>query len=193
LIRAQTSSIVGALMGCMLSICLPSCTNTQPANIVSLKQIRPDRACGPRCLLALMKITGAARPDCDIKCIYKLIGKEPFTVTSLKDLKDAAQELGFSAIGYKLTVSDLEKMSGYAILPVGNATGIANDPLHFILVKQVAKDYVIIINPQTLKAQAITVSELQESWNGYALVISADKGRKKAGENKPKDSGACCD
>jgi len=56
-----------------------------------------------------MKITGASSSDCNIKRIYKLIGKQPFTVTNLKDLKDAAQELGLSATGYKLTVSELKK------------------------------------------------------------------------------------
>jgi ABC-type bacteriocin/lantibiotic exporter with double-glycine peptidase domain len=123
-----------------------------------------------------MQITGAGRPDCDIKCIYELIGKEPFGETTLKDLKDAAQKLGFSANGYKLTLTDLEKITGYAILPVGGAAGTADDPQHFILVKQVVKDDVTIINTRTLKAQTIAVSELQESWKGYALVISAGEG-----------------
>jgi ABC-type bacteriocin/lantibiotic exporter with double-glycine peptidase domain len=170
----RTSSRAIALMALMLLICFASCTNTQSANIVSLKQIRPDRSCGPRCLTALMQITGAGRPDCDIKCIYELIGKEPFgdTTLTLKDLKDAAQKLGFSANGYKLTVDDLKKITGYAILPVGNAAGTADDPQHFILVKQVVKNDVTIINTRTLKAQTIAVSDLQNAWKGYALVIS---------------------
>ena len=123
-----------------------------------------------------MRITGVGKPPCDVECIYRLIGKTPFSVTTLKDLKDAAQELGFSANGYKLSVSDLEKMTDYGILPVGSAAGTANDPLHFILVKQVAKGHLTIINTRTLKAQTIEVSKFQESWQGYALVISAGRG-----------------
>ncbi len=167
----------------MLFMCFVSCTRTQSANIISFKQIKPDKACGPRCLSALMQITGAGKPDCDIKCIYKLIGKEPFGVMSLKDVKDAAQKLGFSANGYKLTVSELREINGYAILPVGTAAGTLEDPLHFILVKEVAKDYVTIINARMLKAQTIAVSELQQSWKGHALVISAGKGMEPLGKD----------
>lgn len=183
LMPSQISNRTIALMACMLLVCFASCTNTQSADIISLKQIKPDKACGPRCLWAVMQITGAGEPDCDIECIYKIVGKEPFSVTNLKDLKDTAEELGFSANGYKLTLSELEKISGYAILPVGSAAGIAKDPLHFILVKEVAKDYVTTINARTLKAQTIAVSELQQSWKGYALVISAGKGMEPLGKD----------
>jgi ABC-type bacteriocin/lantibiotic exporter with double-glycine peptidase domain len=169
---SPTSGRAITLMVLMLSICFASCTNTQSANIVSLKQIGPDMSCGPECLVAFMRLTGEGNPECAIKCIYELIGKEPFSDTTLKDLKDAAQKLGFSANGYKLTVTDLEKITGYAILPVGNAAGTADDPQHFILVKQVVKDDVTIINTRTLKAQTIAVSDLQNAWKGYALVIS---------------------
>jgi ABC-type bacteriocin/lantibiotic exporter with double-glycine peptidase domain len=124
-----------------------------------------------------MQITGAGDPSCDVNCIYKLIDKQPYSATSLKDLKNAALKLGFSATGYKLEIGDLEKMPDYAILPVGSASGTPQDPMHFILVKQTAKDYVTIINSQTLKPQTIRVSDLQESWKGYALVISLGKNR----------------
>jgi ABC-type bacteriocin/lantibiotic exporter with double-glycine peptidase domain len=152
-----------------------SCASSQSAKNISLEQIRFDKACGPRCLWALMQITGEGNTDCNINCIYELIGKEPLSVTSLKDIKDAAQKLGFSAIGYKLEIKDLEKMHGYAILPIGNAAGTPKDPLHFILVKQVTKDYIIIINSRTLEMQTIRNSKLIESWDGYALIVSIDK------------------
>ena len=113
-----------------------------------------------------------------IKCIYELIGKEPFSATSLKDLRDAAEELGFSAKGYKLKISDLKKMDGYAILPIGSATGAANDPLHFILVKRVTEDYVIIVSTTTLASQALPTSDLRQYWNGYILILSAGQGMK---------------
>lgn len=162
-----------ALMVLMLLICFASCENNQSANIVSLKQSRPDMSCGPECLVTFMRLTGEGNPDCDIKCVYGLIGKEPFSDTTLKDLKDAAQKLGLSANGYKLTVDDLKKITGYAILPVGGAAGTADDPLHFVLAKLTAEKDVKIINTRTLQAQTIAVSDLQNAWKGYALVISA--------------------
>jgi ABC-type bacteriocin/lantibiotic exporter with double-glycine peptidase domain len=157
----------------MLFICLASCTK-QPQNIISLNRTERDGACGPRCLWAFMQITGAGNPNCDINCIYGLIGKKPYSATSLKDLKDAAHKLGLSATGYKLGISDLEEMNGYAILPIGVASGTSNDPLHFILVKQISNGYVTIINSRTLESQNMKISTLQESWKGYALLISAN-------------------
>lgn len=162
----------------ILLICFASLSYGESEKIVSLKRIEPDRACGPRCLWALIRTTGAGKRDCGIKCIYELIGKKPFTATNMKELKEAAEKLGFSAGGYKLAVSDLEEMAGYAILPVGMGAGAAGEPLHFILVKGATKDYVTIVNTKTFKAEAVSVSDLQRSWNGFALVISAGKGDK---------------
>jgi ABC-type bacteriocin/lantibiotic exporter with double-glycine peptidase domain len=122
-----------------------------------------------------MQITGTGDPHCDINCIYELIGKKPYSATSLKDIKDAAQKSGFSATGYQLEIGDLEEIHGYAVLPVGSATGTPNDPLHFVLVKQTSKNYVTIINNRTLERQTIPVSEFQKSWKGYALVLSKNK------------------
>ena len=172
-----TFSIVGASLTFILLLCLASCAKTQSANVIPLNQIEPDYACGPRCLWAFIHITGVGDPNCDVNCIYELIGKKPYSVTSLKDLKDAAQKLGFSATGYKFENSDLEEMSGYAILPIGSASGATNDPFHFVLVKQASKNYVKIINNRTLEQQTFTVYEMQKSWKGYALVLSINGAR----------------
>lgn len=155
---------------------LSSYALAESINVISLKGIRSDRACGPRCLWALMQITKAGPSNCGIKYIYDLIGKEPFNATNLNDLKNAAAQLGFSARGYKLTVGKLAKIKGYAILPVGTASGTVEDPLHFILVKRIIKDYAIVLNTETLLSQALPISNLLKYWNGYALIISAGKG-----------------
>jgi len=164
------------IMAWILLICFMLCNHANSQNIITLKQIKPDNACGPRCLWAIMQITKAGKPDCGIKCIYELIGQEPFTATNFNDLKDAAQKLGFSAKGYKLAIKDLKKINGYIIVPIGNAAGTALDPWHFILVKQVTEDYIIIIDTKTLKSQALVISEFQQLWKGYALVIAAGHG-----------------
>jgi predicted double-glycine peptidase len=179
MLRTQILKTTCALTALVLLIYFSSYALAQSENVISLEQIRPDKACGPRCLSALMQITKVGTTDCGIKCIYEIINKEPFCATSLKDMKNAAEQLGFSAKGYKLKISDLKKIAGYAILPIGNTTGTAGDPLHFILVKRVIKDYIIVVNTKNLVSQAIQVSDLQQYWNGYALVITSGKGMKR--------------
>jgi len=157
-------------------IMLLSVTPASSQNIASLDQMRPDKACGPMCLAAIIKTTGVGQQDCGLKCIYELIGKPPFTYTSLKDLQSAAGKLGFQAQGYKLDLKELRKLKGYAILPVGLKRGTAQNPLHFILVKRVIDDYVIIINTRTLETNAIPADDFEEFWNGYALHILSYNG-----------------
>ena len=130
-----------------------------------------------------MQITGRGKPDCGLECIYAIIGKPLFSPTSLKDLKDAAERMGFSAKAYKLTLSRLAKTDGYAIIPVGNAPGTPDKPLHFVLVKRAIKDYLVVINAATLAPQAIAASDLAPYWNGYALIISAPPGSKPLPKN----------
>lgn len=160
----------------ILLMCFSPYTLAQSVNIISPQEMRPDKACGPRCLWALMQITSEEQSDCGIKCIYELTGKEPFSATSLNDLKKAANQLGFLAKGYKLTIGKLAKKKGYAILPVGRTSGTFEDPLHFVLVKRIIKDYAILVNTKTLVSQAMPVGDLCDNWNGYALVITAGEG-----------------
>jgi hypothetical protein len=148
--------------------------------IISFKSLKPDNACGPRCLYSLLKVTGQGKTNCNIKCIYEIIGKEAFSPTNLFELREAARKLGFSAEGYKVTLQDLEEIEGYAILPAGTTKGTLNAPLHFILVQKVTPEYVIIINHNSLSTNAIHHSEFmdKDNWNGYALVITAGKNMK---------------
>lgn len=131
-----------------------------------------DYCCGPRCLSALSRI--AAKTDqsyTTVDEVYRLIGKDVNTPTTLYDLKLAAHELGFRAQGYACKVDDLARMSGHAIIPVGPAEGTATDPLHFILVQGVQDREVLTIDPYTLRTRRATVAELKELWRGYALLV----------------------
>lgn len=88
--RTQILKTTCTLTALVVLIFFSSYTLAQSENVISLEQIRPDKACGPRCLWALMQITKAGTPACGIKCIYEISNKEPFSATSLKDLKNAA-------------------------------------------------------------------------------------------------------
>ena len=153
-------------------------TQAEAARIISVSKIRPDKACGPRCLYALIHVTARAHPNCDIACIYEIIGKTPLTATNMKDLKYAAQQLGFAAEGSLLTTQTLGKVSGYAILPLGRTTGSALDPFHFVLVEQVIGDHVVLIDTKNLEPLALPMSDLKRHWNGFALVITGGPGMK---------------
>ncbi|UCG50184.1 MAG: hypothetical protein JSU94_10410 [Phycisphaerales bacterium] len=183
LTTARHSRLTCILLLFALTVCCGLSTATEPIDVISPQQLKPDKACGPRSLWALMQITGRAKPDCGLECIYAIIGKPLLASTSLKDLKDAALKLGFSAKAYKLTLSRLAKTDGYAIIPVGNAPGTPDKPLHFVLVKRVTKDYLVVINAATLAPQAIAASDLGPYWNGYALIISAPPGSKPLPKN----------
>jgi len=159
---------------CILLTCLPVCAHAQSENIISLKQLRSDNACGPRCIYALMQVTRAGKPDCNVKCIYELLGKQPFSATSLSDLKFIAERLGFSATGYRMTAAELKNTSDYVILRLRGTTPHRDRP-HFVLVERTVEDYAIIVNTTTLGRTAIMLAELGKYWDGRALVISAGK------------------
>jgi hypothetical protein len=119
-----------------------------------------------------MQITKKGDPSCSIEHIYDLIGKKPFSIVTLKDLKVVAEKLGFFAVGYKLTLNRLENINAYAILPVGKQKGTDADPLHFVLLKEARVGFATIVDTQTLELENIAFSDLQKIWKGYALLLT---------------------
>jgi predicted double-glycine peptidase len=149
-----------------------------------------EKSCGPSCLLAIIRITGMGSNKYNsVEDIYDLIGKKANTPTTLYDLKIAAKKLGFNAEGYACTVDNLTNINGYAILTVGHSKGTVTDPLHMILLREIRNDTAIIIDPNTLQDNYVTISKLKKAWNGYALIVSSKKDtplfRTISNENKP--------
>jgi ABC-type bacteriocin/lantibiotic exporter with double-glycine peptidase domain len=118
-----------------------------------------------------MQLTNKGRPGCDVQCIYDIIGKKTLSVTNLKDLLFAAERLGISAQGEKLTLDDLESLPGYAILPVGNQSASPDNPQHFILVRKAENCHITIIDPKTLQSNTVPIHQIKPLWKGYALVF----------------------
>ena len=141
------------------------------------EHVEEKKDCGPKCLLALVRITKAMPQGCDIPYIYRLIGKETYAPTNLKDLQDAAVKLGFRAKGYKLSVKKLKKIKDYAILPLVSKVGTSDRLPHFILIAGLAKEHALIVDYDTLKVKPISLVKLQKSWNGMALIISSQKAK----------------
>jgi len=150
--------------------------SAEPEDSISIANLRPDNACGPRCLWALMRDSHRGMVDCDINYIYRTLNIEPMRATSMADLKRAAEIFGFIAEGRKLRIQDLPGIRGYMILPLGRTKGTPENPLHFVLVKKVTDHSAIIVNTRTLNPQSLSIAELQTQWNGYALVITPGKG-----------------
>jgi predicted double-glycine peptidase len=164
-------------LGRILLIAFMAPAMIRAQTVAHLNELKPDKACGPRALLALVRTTGVGRQDCTLKSIYEIIGKEPLTATSLKDLVYAAESLGFRAQGYRLSSDALRKKEGYAIVPLALDTTGQGGLLHFVLVKEIGQEYVTIINARTLETKAVSLGEFERVWNGYAVVIfSRDPG-----------------
>lgn len=138
--------------------------------------IKPDNACGPRCLSAIMQVTGWGQPTCGVECIYRSLGKTLNSPTNLKELRDLARTFGFSAEVYKWKVSDLRTADGYVILPVGSAEGTEANPLHFILVVGCNDNYITVADGRTLATHDVPRAFLESRWSGYALRIAPGKG-----------------
>ena len=52
--------------------------------LFSLNSINRDSACGPRCLLAILRLTDSKDVNPTIKDIYNSIGRKPLSATTLR-------------------------------------------------------------------------------------------------------------
>jgi predicted double-glycine peptidase len=128
----------------------------------------------------------------DVSKIYNIIGKQQNEPVSLQDLKIAAQKLGFVAEGYRWKMTDLTNMQGVAIVAMGKASGTQGDPFHYILVKSVEGDGVVVIDSRKYQQLIISKKAFESQWSGYVLSItSTDKNgrvQKLKSTASPKDS-----
>ena len=86
----------------LIILCMLCIANAETHNRpIESKHFRADHSCGPRCLFALIRMTGKENSKhTSVEDIYNLIGKKVNTPTTLYDLKVAATELGFTAKGF---------------------------------------------------------------------------------------------
>lgn len=166
--------LVATMLVCVATSAYPA---QDVAKVVTIAQINLDKACGPRCISALMKLTQSGKPDATLEEIYALIGKKYQTATNMLELKRVLEKFGFHARGFKLEFDDLAhvNINDYMILPVGKATGTAEVSLHFILGVGVTKTHILVADTRLLRIYAITLEELANNWNGHVLIISAGK------------------
>jgi predicted double-glycine peptidase len=139
------------------------------------KDLQPDNSCGPRCIEAILRLND--NDSIGVADIYNIIEKDPFQLTTLKDLKNAAMELGFTAEGYKATIGQLREYDGYLILPIMLPGSDRKDPYHYILAQNAAEDHIHVIDTKTLKVATWPFNELDNFWSGYVLVINGGKNR----------------
>lgn len=130
-----------------------------------------DKSCGPRCLAALVKLTGGQKLYQDIDPIYKLIGKPSGSPTSMLEIQKAARLLGFNVNCYKLSIDELKQSNNCAIVPVGITEGTSIAPLHFVLLKEIKDDTVICVDSYRLTELKLSIVEFKKVWSGYAIVL----------------------
>jgi hypothetical protein len=145
----------------------------------------PDNSCGPRCIQAILRLDGKAAIG--LEEIYNLTGRDPFQPTSLKDLKDVATKMGYTAEGFKPAIKDLSKVRGYLILPI-RLPGSPRDGLaHFVLARHVAENYITVVDTKTLQEQVVSLDKLSELWMGYVLVVKKAKGDAASTYDRPSE------
>jgi hypothetical protein len=153
----------------VLAFCLPQGSNAESAE--TPERPAATNSCGPECLHALLRMVKGSHRECSVDEIYRLIGKTPDSPTTMRDIKNAGRRLGFHVEAFKLTVADLSNANQYAILPVGTQAGTADDPLHFVLVKQIVGKDAMLIDAKTLATYRLPLDDLRSTWNGYALLF----------------------
>ena len=168
--------LLGLVLPCIVHMAFSTLVVAQDTRTAFMGR---DKACGPRCLVALLAATSGTDKDrTDVAAVYRLIGRKLNEPVSLLDLKLAAQKLGFVAEGHRWTMADLATMEGYAIVAVGNAAGTQQEPLHFFLVTGVVDDGIVTIDDKSLERLVVSKKDFELQWPGYALSItSTDKNR----------------
>jgi len=131
---------------------------------------------------------GADAPDRTVSCgavslyvVCRLLGHTPSLDgvaaslqtddgrTSFEQLRDAARRYGLHAEGWTLKAEDLLSLRCPAILHVRAAAP------HFIVAYGAIGRYVQVIDPPC-SPKLVTVKEIQEVWDGRALLVASDPG-----------------
>lgn len=115
--------------------------------------------CGPTCLSMICKYYGAAVPINHIKSNMQLSRSG----TSLQDLMESAQSLGFEAEGIRVTLANL---SGIQLPAIAHWKGN-----HYIVVYQVTKEFVYVADP-AIGIEKLTLEQFAEHWKGMLLTLT---------------------
>jgi len=150
---------------------LAGCTSNISKSALQTHENSLDSSCGPMSLSAYSKLTDKTGDHYKISDIYSVLDKEADEPISMLELKNTAQQLGFTVEGCLLDADNLGDIGGYGIIPIGQGRKGSNaDPLHFVLVR-FSKGKVCFIDYKTLEERPFEGSELKKIWKGHALLI----------------------
>lgn len=127
------------------------------------------RMCGPLSLAIICEMLGQ---QVDPETIAHLAGalddsgEVRASGTSMKELADVAHKLGFKAVGMKMSLQNLEKLSSPAIAHITK-----KGRNHFLVVEGVINDKFRLIEVDG-SIQLLSPGEFSNIWNGTVLVIS---------------------
>jgi predicted double-glycine peptidase len=128
-----------------------------------------DYSCGSAALATLLTYHyGASRSEADVfKAMYEMGDKAKIQVQgfSLLEMKLYLEQQGYLADGFKLTFDRLGQIGAPAIAMI-ETRGYR----HFVVVKGVSRDHILIGDP-TLGLKTYTRTEFEQVWNGIAFLI----------------------
>ncbi|MEO0340350.1 MAG: ABC transporter transmembrane domain-containing protein [Bacteroidota bacterium] len=130
--------------------------------------------CGAACLASIAAHYHLQLP---IARIRQMAGTDK-KGTNLLGMIQAAEKLGFSAKGVR---ADLENLLEVPTPTVAHV--IVNKHLHhFVVIYQVTKDYVKIMDPGPGRMRKVPMVEWEEMWTGILLLIAPDESFEKGNE-----------
>ena len=140
-------------------LAFPSCQRDQETRS-NLKQVAATRSngCGPRALATLFELMGISTEESELAV---LAGMDERGFTSMYGLVQAVKAKGLEAIGYQLSIEELNSVPFPVIAHVkGN---------HFVVVSAYNPPNVTVIDNRH-KSDIIT-SDFAQMWSGSVLVV----------------------
>lgn len=123
--------------------------------------------CGPAALATLIQYyLGGKATEQEMTTLTKTLEKG---TTTLLSLRDAAKTKGYNAVGYKMTLPQLEQQANISNIPV--LVHFAEPQLHYALFVGRIGEWVLICDP-ALGNVTMEVEEFMEKWDGIALVVT---------------------
>ena len=129
--------------------------------------------CGAACLSAISSHYNLHIPIAKIRQ-YASTNKKG---TNVLGMVEAAQKLGFEAKGVKGTLDSLTKIPLPAIAHV-----IIKDLHHFVVIIEIRKNTIIIMDPADGKTHKKTLNEFKEIWKGVLILLIPNENFKEKNE-----------
>jgi ABC-type bacteriocin/lantibiotic exporter with double-glycine peptidase domain len=127
--------------------------------VTSVQQVDLEYPCG---IVSVIVATGALGQSVDFRQIKETIPTDALGQTSMAELVDGLEQLGFCALGVQLDARSLDRVGGPVILYV--------DRSHFLVVLPVGDGSAVLVDPPH-PVRTVAISDLAGRWAGEAILV----------------------